>query len=597
MNLSDFNINKSDKIFLIILFIFAFLCTLKMTLFCLSGGILNPDVSLYLISGLKYAGMDYYNIVNPHDLYFTPVISFLSSLFFRLGFVNQSVIMIITGIFGFFGYIGLYLLLRNRFNPLLSLSGVIIYGSLSVVLFNLGKGLIDLPAVSFSIWVLVFAIMAIDKNPKYYLIVFPLFVIGFFVKYIVGFTLPLIVLYYLFNKDLFNLLNTDKKQLKNILSNYLKSKEFKYICISLVIALILAVIICKTLILDFGGSLTFFNQSVRTFTESGFNENSINYLLDKLFYVHKLPYVLFILRRSGNVLTTLIIGIFSIGFILALFNLLRNIKVFKYLKNNKLSFNNRYFSKLLVLLLVLSVIGVFVGFKYLSNSMFSNICVLIAITCIFVIFEKYNITNKNFQFDLLFLAYFSITFIFISLYPIKVARYFLMVLPAFIYFIVWGLDSITNFCNTRFDDCESFKFKLTNNFDVNYSKSASIVPVLVILLFLISTVLFIGPMQLDDHNKVYDDVLKQGFVNDLVDACDYIKNTDANYHSKSFASYNHHERTIRWYLNVNVTILDEESPDLEEFNNTTYIILKYDKDFDNYHKIKNCGDFNIYQHN
>ena len=600
MDFSDFNITKKDRIYLIIVFVFAFLSTLKMTAFCLSGGILNPDISLYLISGLKYAGLDYYNVANPMDLFYTPVISFLTSLIFRLGFVDKSAIIIVTSIFGFFGYIGLYVLLRNRFNPLLSLSGVIIYGSFSVVLFNLAKGLIDLPAISVSIWVLIFAFMAIDKNPKYYLIAFPLFSIGFFVKYIVGFALPVILLYYLFNKDILNLIDlikNDRNAFKEKIYNYLNSNEFKYIISSVSIAIVLAIIICKTFILDYGGELTFLSQTVGSFKRGNFVEDAINYHANKWMYVNDINYILFQSRRSRLIYGYFLRGIFALGLLVTIANILKNIRAVNYL-NSKRIVINKYLEFALVIILILSTIGVFVGVKYLSNTLISTVCVMIAVLCICLIFKKYGIKNKNVYFDLLFLAYFAITFIFISLYLIKVPRYFLLVIPPLVYFIVWALDAITKFISNKFDDCDSFKLKLTNkSCRDNYSKIASLIPVLVILIFLITTVLYIGPMEMDNHNKAYDDVLKQGFVSDLTDACDYIKNNDADYHSKTFASYYHHERTIRWHLNVNVTALSEDDPDLDDFNDTDYLIIKYENDFKNFHLIKNCGDFNIYYHN
>lgn len=231
-----------------------------MAQFCLSGGILNPDVSLYLITGLKYAGMDFYNILNPEHIYYTPIISFLSSLLFRLGLVDKAAIIIVTSILCFLSYIGLYMLLKLRFNSLLSLAGVILYGSTSIIIFNLSKGLIDIPSISISIWALYFGIIAIDKDPKYFLIAFPLLVIGFFTKYIAGFILPLIFLYYFMNKNIVNCLDdliSDKTLFKSKFKQYIFSKELKYIVVAIFISLILTIIICKTLILDYGGYLTF----------------------------------------------------------------------------------------------------------------------------------------------------------------------------------------------------------------------------------------------------------------------------------------------------------------------------------------------------
>lgn len=592
---------KEDKFYFIILLIYSFLSTLKMTTFCLSGGILNPDISLYLISALKYAGMDYFNIANPLDLFFTPIISFLSSLFFRIGIVDVSSIIIVTAIFGFFGYIGLYILLRNRFNPILSLTGVIIYGSFSIVLFNLAKGLIDIPAISISIWILIFAILAINKHPKYYLITFPLFTIGFFVKYIVGFIIPIIFLYYLMNKDVLNLICKfiyDKKSLKQDFFNYLNSKEFHYIIISLICSIILAVIICKTLILNYGGSLIFFQQSVDSLNGGAFSQGAINFNPDRSFYFDSLPNILYQRHYYTFELFSILLVIFLFGILIKVINIIKNKQVIQdlFVKND---FPNYTLDKILIFTNILSIFGIFAGFIYFSNHMISNICIIISIVICYVFLQRLELNTRNNIFFLLFFGYFMIYFIFISLYNVKVYRYILPIIPPLIYFIIWGLENIVLIVNEGFDDNELFKSKLfDNNYkDTTISKRSMIIPVVIILIFLISTIIYIGPMQLDRNNELYDDVLKQGFVSDLTDACEFIKNHDPNYHSKTFASYIHHERTIRWHLKVPVTALNEKDPNLEDFDNATYIILKFEKDFKNYHKIKNCGDFNIYYHN
>ena len=600
MHYTDFNLDKTDKYHFIILFIFAFLSTLKMTLFCLAGGILNPDISLYLLSALKYAGMDYFNVVNPTDLYFTPVISFLTSLLIRMGLVDHSSIIIVTSIFGFFSYIGLYILLRNRFNPLLSLTGVFIYGSFSLVFFNISKGMIDIPAMSISIWILIFAIMAVDVNPRYYLIALPLLAIGFFVKYTVGFMLPIILLYYVMNKDVVNLLDGfihDRSYLKQNLVDYIKSREFKYIFASIIITVIIGLLICKTLILDFGGSLSFLSQSANTFNGFHFSANSVNYDPSKSAYLKVIPKILFQQRSEMVELTCILFGILGLGILIKIIDLVKNRACIRYFIDNRKHYKTGYFELLCVAVFVLSTIGMLVFFKK-SNHMYSNICALIAITVAYSLSQKLNLKNRNVLFFLLFLGYFAVSFIFIAIYEIKVFRYCLILIPPFIFFIVWGLESIMDFISNGLDTHEVFKSKLCNDgYGITYSKVSKILLVAVVLVFLISTIVFIAPMQMDNQNELYPDVNKHGFVTDLQDACEFIKNNDSNYHNKTFEASNYHARTARWYLNDNVTVLDWHQPKFKDYDNSTYLILESNRSFNNYHIIQTCGDIYIYHHN
>ena len=119
----------------------------------------------------------------------------------------------------------------------------------------------------------------------------------------------------------------------------------------------------------------------------------------------------------------------------------------------------------------------------------------------------------------------------------------------------------------------------------------------ILVIVLISTLSFVVPMEYERSNDVYQEVLYKGYSNDLVDVCDYIADTDSNYHSKTFVSFLNSSRTIMWYLNVNVTILDEENPNLTDYDNSTYLILYENIQFNNYHELYNCGDFYIYYHN
>ena len=596
MIFEDFNLNRTDWKYLCILFILIVLSFAKYIEFIMSGGILNVDSALYLISSLKYAGMDYYNIVNPLDLYFSPIISFLTSLLFRWGMVDRVAIAIVSMIISFSGYFGMYILFKNRFNSLLSFTGVIIFGCFSIVIFNMPQGMIDLPAVAICIWTLVFAVAAIDKNPKYFLIVFPLLVIGFFTKYIVGFALPLILLYYLMKRDFIaniDCLFQNPSAVKEKLTNYLKSSEFKYILISIIVSVILAVVICKTLILDYGGSLTFFSQSLNTFNGHEMTQNKI-YFPEKSHYLKGLKTILFENRQFGSVYAYLLYAFLGLGIVICIVNFIRNKKT---ILTKRDSFKTKHFDKLLAVLFVAFMAGSFYGFKYMSNHMVSNICLLIAITILFSILQKYTINEAKVSFDLLMLAFFSVYFIFLSIYPLKAMRYAIPFLPPFVYFVIWGLNNIMGVISNRYEDEGPYEDSLSkSDNEMSYIRLANVIPIVLVLVLVITTAMFLAPQEIDDSNYDFNAVHYQGFVNDLRDACDFIKQNDSDYHSKSFASISATSRPIKWYLQTNVTVIDGNAPDMKNIDNTTYIILKSNRTLNNYKKIYNEGDFTVYRH-
>ncbi len=586
---------KIDNICFTVLIIFALICTLKMAEFCLSGGTLNPDISLYSITALKYAGIDYYGIVNPEEIFYTPIISFLTSLLFRMGLVDKAAIIIVSAIFGFLGYIGLYFLLKTRFNSLLSLIGVVIFGSTSVVIFNLSKGMIDIPALSVSIWVLLFAIKSIDDNPKYFLITCPLFFIGFFVKYTMGFVLPVIFVYYLMNRNFIDVVDSiiyDKSLFKKKFMNYISSREFKYILVAIVIGFILAIIISKMLILDYGGSLTFFEQSVNSFNGNKDIIMSNIFNLDKSYYIDNFSDFLFEKQDFGLIFAYLLYVILALGFAVNLLNVIINSK---FIESKRKSFKIKHFKKLLIVLLIISAFISFYGFKVLENNMVSNIAFICGVLFLYSLLNKFPCNEKKLSFNLLFLTFFMVNLIFFSLYPHKTFRYALPLLPSFVYAVVWALESIFDFLTNGFKNNETFISKIS--FDVKYSNLSKIIAIMLVLIFMLSTFSFILPMEFNRSNEIYQEVLYKGFSNDLDDACEYIINTDPDYHSKTFASFFHSSRIIRWNMNVNVTILDSEDSNLNSFDETDYIILYEDLEFDNYHKIKDCRDFHIYYHN
>ena len=195
MFLEEFSLDKKDKYALIFITIFSLALTAYYISFNQNLGIYCSDVYVYLLNAVYFTG---HNIHSTLTIYLSPVICFLTSILMDIGIKDSISICIITGLFAVIGNIGFYFLLRMKFDSLLSLTGVILYATFALNLTWLANGSIDIPGVSMTIWTVVFTILAIDKNQKYYPYLFIVFVLAFFTRYQIIFILPVLILYYLY---------------------------------------------------------------------------------------------------------------------------------------------------------------------------------------------------------------------------------------------------------------------------------------------------------------------------------------------------------------------------------------------------------------
>lgn len=576
MNFDDWNLTKKDSLYLMFVFLFSIGLMYIKTRYVMSGGLIYPDKAHYLMNALLYSGLDYYNIVNHYDLFLSPVIAFLTSILFRLGIVNQLAISLVSSFFALFGFLGLYILLRYRFNSLLSLTGVIIYGSLSELLINLSTGLLDVPAISISILILLFGIMAIDKNSKYFIIAFPLFILGFFTRYTVIFMLPTLFLYYVIKRDFLENLEDvlyNKSELFVKVKNYLTSKEFKHILLSLILGAILTVLICKFLIFDFGSSLIFLDRFHNSATNIGYGKAGIDVIYDKLFYVINFSQILFRdYRRLDGTLNFVLYFIIGCGCLFKLVNVFKNRKY--YFKSENTYFKHNAYKNLLKISLVILMIFAFFAFKVLSNHLITNICFLVSCAIFYSLIREFKFDDDKMALNILFFAYFVINLIFIAILPTKTLRYSLPLLPPLIYFIIYGLEEILDILT----NLSIFKNK-------SYRKSliSKIIIVFLISLFMISAFSFSSHMKIQECH------------NDLVDVTDYIIENDDDYHNESFGSNNRDYRIIKWYLKDNVTFDDNYTA--FDSSNISYVISNSTVELENYTELYNKGMYHVYYRN
>ncbi len=111
------------------------------------------------------------------------------------------------GVLFIFGVIGLYLLLKIRFNDLESFLGALLYATFPIVLTIVGVGFSDLASVSFTIWAFYFTVLAVKNDSRFFYLSFPFLMFAFLTRYNNALLIFPIFLYILINKDKINFKN------------------------------------------------------------------------------------------------------------------------------------------------------------------------------------------------------------------------------------------------------------------------------------------------------------------------------------------------------------------------------------------------------
>lgn len=401
----EFNINKKDKYYLIFITLFSTILVAYYIHFNEMLGISCSDVYIYLLNALYYTGT---NINSTKFIDLSPVICFLTSLFFRAGFVDELAIYIVTGAFAILGNIGFYLLLKKYFDELLSLTGTVLFSSFTLYLTWLANGTLDIPATGIIIWIVLFTVIAIKENPKYYEYLIPLLVIGFFTRYTVVLTLPACLLYY-------------------ILENGFKinSKDLRHIIKGVVIAAIIALVIMSAVLVMSNNHFEARNQisngivgKTGSDTDPAFNPDLSYYLVNYPNFISN-SHTVFEANPVLEYPTILSWTIFAILIIGAGF----------WLYDNKINFEKRDLLPIGIILIAI-----------LSFTKVSSVITTLLILIGFYLIGK-DSKNKN---GFFMLAWILSNAIFLSYYQIKVNRYIIPTFPPFIYFLLIAIDTINN---------------------------------------------------------------------------------------------------------------------------------------------------------
>ena len=545
------------------------------------------DMYLYLIQSLEFSGNhivgNSYNYLNN----LSPLIPFLTSLVFRLGFINETAIYLVTGVFYVFGIIGMYLLLNLRFDEKFSMFGAILWGSLSIVLKWAASGSIDIPSVTLTIFSLYFIILATEKNQKYFYLGLPLAILAFFAKYTGGLVFPLIILYLLSKTNV-------KSNIKKYLKNFMGGCFLGLVCVLPFIYNYLS-----------NNSVGFVNQAQEVVISSStsWGINIFYYIINvPLFIINSeknIPWIILDLILAGIIL---LIGIYSL---IPIYKKIKNI-LRKYHNNHthenynnnepenynnhthenynnyepkeKNLLNGRKIVKKLFIINILSFAVIFLTVGQISF-IYSEILVFICFFTFSLLFnhviksiphKNNEQVCKNFSYDLLMYAWFFSYLIFFSSHSVKGFRYFLSMTPPFAFFIVFGMSNLV----------KDWKFKYKKN----------ILPLMTILLILFSFTQLTMSKNPD-------------LVNDANECVLWLKNHDPDYENKII--YSDKGEIFTWYLKKEVIYfnnpLKQESAinnliEKMEENNGTYFISQHNNlKLKGYNEIMSNGHFSIYE--
>ena len=599
MNISSFfnkiNLYEEDKYYLLILFVISLLITVMLIRFHLTRGAFSSDLYVYLAAALDFAGLNVNNISNPTYLANSPVICYLTSILFKLGFVDILSIFIVTGFFGILGILGMYVLLKIRFSPLLSFTGALLYSSFSLTLLYFACGLLDVPAVSMIIWTLIFT-FAIDKDNRFYVLAGISVILSFFTRYTNAYIIALIALYMLKNHDVIELVKNliyDRRLFIKKSVDFIKSNEFKWICISSIISLTLLLYVFHVLV-SMGSNLSYFGMasgSLNHFTSNN-PSNQVNYIEDKFFYITNYLHFLYCnkITFSGLIpkfnnpspLAYLILLILISGFLLKVKKSTNIIKCFV----GKI-FEHKFLCLLIFVLCCVSIIGLKTNYLITLFSIWAICIILMHLAKI------YYGNIDNIGVSLICFCLFAFYLIVFSLMDIKAIRYILPTFPAFVYFVIYSLNQVLKFFENGFDNpnLSENKFKVNDNQFI--SRFLTII-FIILLLFMIFN--FTSTVEYDNYALQIDSV------------ANYLISHDDNYMNKEIGA-SAGIRPYEWYFNKKVDLVNLSGShadrwiflgfDLKEFNQTKYdyIITNTKWQHENYTKIYQKGSIRLHERN
>lgn len=549
------NLSKLYRNPLFILTAITVIITIYLLLVQIKIGVPYWDVFNFLNNALYFAGL------GPGGVpYLPPFLPLLTSIFFRMGLVSVNIIFILTSILFVMGVIGLYLLLKERFDSLQSLTACIIFISFPVVMSWAASGGIDLPGVSLSIWAVYFTVLGVRKDSKFLYLILPITMLAFLTRYTAGLILFPMLFYILIN-------------IKGI-------QNLKKIILGIFLEFVSLIIIFTYSYLKLGISTSFYQLFVNVISSSNSGVGDVAYNPNTLYFIENIPNYISIYPFQGpyqhilnpsqgipSIISYLIISIVLISLIFYIHRLI----------NSKVKSKDKYWINK-VTLINLTLLFVFItAFIASFNSTSFILSEIIFFGICYLLYRFFQDTGTNIDLDFMFLFWFGVYLIFHSTLGIKVDRYFITMAPALAYFIILGLSEFL----------DKIKPKIKNSNIKSWG------------IYLIISIIFLSSAVATNISHQP----KTSFTVDIEHASSWLAEYDPSYRNKVIAS--DYPNAVGWNLKKEIIGIfprfyndtEEFSKDLQKIGVDYYIdtTSKSHPNINGYHIIKTFRVVAIYE--
>lgn len=523
------------------------------------------DVFFYLNNALFYAGYDV-GLADTRGL--SPFVPMLTSLFFRMGFISDLTLILVSSAFYILSALGMYFLLRLRFDEVLSFTGSMLLSTFPLIIVWVTKGMIDIPGLCLSIWAVYFMQLSFKKNPKFSYIAFPLVILGFFTRYTAILMIPVLLMQYFLVDD----------PISYIRENY------KHIIIGIfsgavVFAIFLGIYSYLDISLFFvsqGEGITQ-SQDITTVAHyfTYYLKNIPIYLGTAEFIPYSLkpgtflPLEMHWIGGEPSPISYLLLALMVVGFILYMK------KLFSKTNRDILKMENK---KLKLIIIAIGLIAFLLTYTKISI-IYSEIIISVVLLALYLILNKTEM--EFFDLDYLMFYWFIVNFLFFTYYHIKVDRYFIPMLPFFAYSIVLSLTLIFE------------KLKANKHID----KIKVIAPIGLICLILLCS----GVYALSNSPHTYDNQMHDNFMTASSEekaVCSWLMDHDPDYENKTI--WADRGGDMSFLLRIAVPSLEghsNQSNFTEELvnNNVTYYIANYNNTVgEPYTKLYQNGEVSLY---
>lgn len=524
------------------------------------------DVFFYLNNALFYAG---YDTGGNATRGLSPFIPMLTSIFFRMGFISDLTLILVSSVFYTLSAIGMYLLLRLRFDETLSFTGSMLLSTFPLIIVWVTKGMIDIPGLCLSIWAVYFMRLSFKKSPRYSYIAFALAALGFFTRYTGILMMPVLLIQYL-------LVDEPVKYIKDNLKHIIIA-----VCSSVVVFLIFLGIYSH---LNIGLFFVSQGQGITQAQDITQKAHYFTYYLNNLpIYMGSANFIPYSLKPGVFVplkmqwlggepspISYVLLAIMAIGFLLYFSKL--------FSKENRTRIRNQDM-KLKLAVMAISLIAFFATYTQISI-IYSEIIIAIFLLALYRILNKAEM--EFFEFDFVMFYWFMANFTFFTYYHIKVDRYFMPMLPFIAYSIVLSLNLI-------FERLEGKKY---------IDKAKAIAPIGLICVILLCS----GAYAMSNAPHTFDNQMHDNFMTASAEekaVAGWLMEHDGEYANKTI--WADRGGDMSFLLKIHISSVEGHSNNTDFTqelvdNNITYFIANYNNTVgEPYVKLYQNGNVILYQ--